>query len=141
MPATHFPDTLTIMPRGPFSASVTIPGSKSLTNRALIVAALAHGTSTLNGCLIAEDSEVMVRALNNLGITVQVDGSTFTVHGAGGTIPAATADLDVRLSGTSIRFLAALLSLGQGIYQLDGTSRMRERPIGDLLTALNQLGA
>ncbi|MEM7734748.1 MAG: 3-phosphoshikimate 1-carboxyvinyltransferase [Deinococcota bacterium] len=141
MPATHFPDTLTITPRGPLAARVTIPGSKSLTNRALIVAALAEGVSTLYGCLIAEDSEVMVRALNQLGILVEVDGSTFTVHGAGGTIPADSADLDVRLSGTSIRFLAALVSLGQGAYRLDGTQRMRERPIGDLLTSLNQLGA
>jgi 3-phosphoshikimate 1-carboxyvinyltransferase len=141
MPVTDFPDTLTITPRGPLAASVTIPGSKSLTNRALIVAALAEGTSTLHGCLIAEDSEVMVHALNQLGIDVEVDGSTFTVHGAGGNIPADNADLDVRLSGTSIRFLAALLSLGQGTYRLDGTQRMRERPIGDLLTALNQLGA
>jgi len=138
---TSFPEQLTITPSAPLAATVTIPGSKSLTNRALIVAALAQGTSTLRGCLIAEDSEVMVRALNQLGIAVEVDGTTFTVSGQGGKIPADEADMDVRLSGTSIRFLTALASLGQGRYRLDGTTRMRERPIGDLAAALGQLGA
>lgn len=136
-----FPDELTITPSRPLAATVTIPGSKSLTNRALIVAALAQGTSTLRGCLIAEDSEVMVRALNQLGIAVQTDGTTFTVSGQGGEIPSSQADMDVRLSGTSIRFLTALVCLGKGRYRLDGTARMRERPIGDLAAALGQLGA
>ena len=136
-----FPDQLTITPSRPLAATITIPGSKSLTNRALIVAALAQGTSTLRGCLSAEDSEVMVRALNQLGIAVDVDGTTFTVSGQGGKIPADAADLDVRLSGTSIRFLTALVSLGKGCYRLDGTARMRERPIGDLAQALGQLGS
>ena len=136
----HYPDTITVRPRTFVNASLKVPGSKSLTNRALVVAALAGGTSVLRGGLVAEDSEVMARALIKLGIPVDLDGATFTVRGQGGRIPAPEADLDLRLSGTSIRFLAALVALGRGCYRLDGSARMRERPIQDLLLALRGLG-
>lgn len=135
-----YPDALTLTPKAPIDAELAVPGSKSLTNRALVVAALAEGRSTLRGALVAEDSEVMLRALNQLGIPVRAEGTSFTVEGQGGRIPAPEAELDLRLSGTSIRFLTALVALGQGRYVLDGNARMRERPIQDLLTALGGLG-
>ncbi len=136
-----YPDVLEIHPKRSVDANLAVPGSKSLTNRAFIVAALAEGTSVLKGGLIAEDAEVMVRALRALGFKVQVDGTTFTVHGQGGRVPNASAELDLRLSGTSIRFLTALVTLGRGHYLLDGNARMRQRPIQDLLNALEPLGA
>ena len=137
----HYPDTLAVRPKTDVRASLHVPGSKSLTNRALTVAALAEGTSSLSGGLVAEDSEVMARALLTLGVPVDRDGTTFTVRGQGGRIPAPEADLDLRLSGTSIRFLTALVALGRGRYRLDGSARMRERPIQDLVSALRALGA
>lgn len=140
-----FPDVLTIKPKPPLDAVLTVPGSKSLTNRALVVAALADGVSTLRGALQAEDSEVMIGALRALGIGLEISGDTLavptlTVHGRSGHIPATQAQLNLRLSGTSIRFLTAMVALGQGKYVLDGNARMRERPIGDLLNALTPLG-
>src|SRR5205814_6771056 len=115
----------------------------SITNRALICAALAEGTSTLTGALDSEDTRVMIECLRNLGISIESRdrGQTLIVHGCGGNIPATSADLFVGNSGTTIRFLTAMCTLGHGIYRLDGIERMRERPIGDLLDALNQLGA
>lgn len=135
-----YPDTLTVTPNASVDKTLAVPGSKSLTNRALVVAALADGTSSLRGGLVAEDSEVMLKALNDLGISVKADGTTFTVHGQGGKIPNEQAELDLQLSGTSIRFLTALVTLGQGRYVLDGNERMRQRPIQDLLGALKPLG-
>ncbi|MEX2502133.1 MAG: 3-phosphoshikimate 1-carboxyvinyltransferase [Trueperaceae bacterium] len=122
-------------------ATVRVPGSKSLTNRALAVAALADGRSDLSGALVAEDRTVMVDGLRRLGVEVDGDGTDLVVHGCGGRIPAVTAELDLRLSGTAIRFLAAICALGRGRYRLDGNRRMRERPIEDLLEALRTLGA
>lgn len=136
-----YPDAITLSPKGPIDAEIAVPGSKSLTNRALAIAALAEGQSTLRGALIAEDAEVMLGALKQLGFAVTKAGTTFTVAGQGGRIPAQQATLDLKLSGTSIRFLTALTALGQGCYLLDGTARMRQRPIGDLVEALNTLGA
>ena len=135
-----FPDALPITPKPPIDASLRVPGSKSLTNRALTVASLADGVTTLKGCLLAEDSAVMIGALQKLGLEVTARGTTVTVSGRGGKIPARAAQLDLRLSGTSIRFLTALVALGEGRYVLDGNARMRERPIQDLLSALSALG-
>jgi 3-phosphoshikimate 1-carboxyvinyltransferase len=135
-----YPDTVTLSPKSGINRDIAVPGSKSLTNRALVVAALAAGESCLRGALIAEDSEVMIDALTELGIAVQTDGTTFRVAGQGGRIPAKAAMLDLKLSGTSIRFLTALVALGAGEYILDGNARMRQRPIQDLLTALSALG-
>ncbi len=124
-------------------ARVSVPGSKSLTNRALIVAALAEGESTLTGALDSDDTRVMVDSLQRLGIGVEHDtlGATIRVPGCRGRIPAQSADLYVANSGTSLRFLTALVATGQGQYRLDGTPRMRQRPVADLLMALNGLGA
>ncbi len=131
--------TVNVGPQVAPVGTLAVPGSKSLTNRALITAALAEGTSTLRGVLVAEDSEVMIGALNRLGVKVQARGADVVVEGAGGPPPATSAQLDLRLSGTSIRFLTALVALGQGEFLLDGNARMRERPIQDLLNAIEQL--
>jgi 3-phosphoshikimate 1-carboxyvinyltransferase len=124
-------------------ATVTVPGSKSLTNRALIVAALAAGETRLEGVLDSDDTRVMVQSLQALGVGVEHDPDLgqMTVRGCGGRIPASEASLLVGNSGTSLRFLTALVCLGRGTYRLDGVPRMRERPVADLLVALNRLGA
>src|SRR5436305_7271232 len=116
---------------GPFRASLAPPGSKSLTNRALVLAALAEGRCTLSNVLFADDTEVMIDCLGRLGFGLEVDreGHTIVVEGRGGAIPAASAELFCGNSGTTIRFLAALCSLGHGSYVLDGIARMRQRPI------------
>jgi 3-phosphoshikimate 1-carboxyvinyltransferase len=119
------------------------PGSKSITNRALVCAALAAGRSTLAGTLDSEDTRVMIAALQRLGIDVQPveQGTTIHITGCDGQLPAHGGDLFVANSGTTIRFLTAMVALGHGEFRLDGVPRMRLRPIGDLLDALNQLGA
>jgi 3-phosphoshikimate 1-carboxyvinyltransferase len=137
------PDTLKITPaRGPVVGSIRPPGSKSITNRALICAALAEGPSTLTGALDSEDTRVMIAALEKLGVKVRVEdgGRTLHVAGCGGAIPASRADLFVANSGTSMRFLTAMVAIGQGEFRLDGVPRMRERPIGDLVAAMRSLG-
>lgn len=128
-------------PQGRVEGELRVPGSKSLTNRALMIAALARGESTLAGALVAEDSEVMIRALAAMGIAVRRDRQRLDVQGGDGAVASAGADLDLRLSGTSIRFLTAMACLSRGTYRLDGNARMRQRPIQDLLDALRQLGA
>jgi 3-phosphoshikimate 1-carboxyvinyltransferase len=124
-------------------STVRVPGSKSLTNRSLIVAALADGPSTLTGALDSDDTRVMVDSLQRLGIKVEHDPATCTiqVQGCGNKIPRNQADLYIANSGTSLRFLTAMVSTGSGTFRLDGTPRMRERPVFDLLQALNGLGA
>jgi 3-phosphoshikimate 1-carboxyvinyltransferase len=136
-------DSITIAPRGPLYGVIRPPGSKSITNRALVCAALAEGRSRLTGALDSEDTQVMIDSLRKLGASVQFDASaaTIDVEGMGGPPHVAGADLFVGNSGTTIRFLTALTALGRGRFRLDGVERMRQRPIGDLLTALNQLGA
>ncbi|NOX53891.1 MAG: 3-phosphoshikimate 1-carboxyvinyltransferase [Planctomycetes bacterium] len=118
------------------------PGSKSLTNRAMIVAALADGASQLDNALDSQDTQVMVESLRRLGIDVRHDASQkrVAVQGCAGRVPAKKAELWLENSGTSIRFLTALCALGHGTYHLDGNKRMRERPIGDLIEALRELG-
>lgn len=136
-------DKIEIQPGGPVTGTIRPPGSKSITNRALVCAALAEGDSLLAGALASEDTEVMIESLGRLGIAVEHDRprATVRVTGCGGTIPVDRADLFVGNSGTSMRFLAAMVALGHGRYRLDGVARMRERPIADLLAALEQLGA
>ncbi|CAE7296935.1 aroA [Symbiodinium sp. CCMP2456] len=137
-------DSIEITPvAGPLNASVRPPGSKSLTNRALVCAALADGESTLSGALVSDDTHVMIEGLGRLGIPIDVadNGTTLRVAGAGGQIPAIEADLFIGNSGTTVRFLTAMVTLGHGAFRLDGVPRMRERPIGDLVKALNALGA
>lgn len=136
-------DTIEIQPTGPVRGSVRPPGSKSITNRALVCAALAEGPSTLAGALDSEDTQVMIAALRKLGIGVEHDlaAATLSVAGCGGKLPSREAELYVANSGTTVRFLTAMLALAPGTFRLDGTPRMRERPIRDLLDALSQLGA
>ncbi len=128
---------------GPVVGVIRPPGSKSITNRALVCAALANGRSTLTGVLDSDDTRYMLDALKRLGFGVRVSdsGETVEIDGADGRIPALEAELFVGNSGTSIRFLTAMLTLGAGGFRLDGVARMRERPISDLVDALNQLGA
>ncbi len=136
-------DTLLIEPTGPLDGSVRPPGSKSITNRALVCAALARGESLLSGALDSEDTRVMIGALGQLGLEVDHDlgASAVRIVGSGGRIPRDRADLYVANSGTTMRFLTAMVTAGRGTFRLDGTARMRQRPIRDLLDALGQLGA
>jgi len=126
----------------PLNATVRVPGSKSLTNRALLIAALANGTTRLTNALFSDDSRYFAKALQTLGFDVQLDevNHVMTVTGLGGKIPARKAELFIGNAGTAARFLSAFLTLGNGEYILDGEPRMRERPIGDLTDALHQLG-
>ncbi len=118
------------------------PGSKSITNRALVCAALARGTSRLTGVLDSDDTRVMADGLASLGAGIEADwpARTIVVTGTHGTIPATDATIDCAASGTTMRFLSAICGLGIGIYRLDGTPRMRKRPIGDLIEALRNQG-
>lgn len=139
----RFPPTLRIQPAsGAVDADVTLPGSKSITNRALIIAALADGTSILNQALFSDDTVYMSESLKRLGIKVAPDEANqlFTVHGRAGEIPATESSLFIGNSGTSARFLTAMAALGSGTYRIDGTPRMRQRPISPLLDALQGLG-
>lgn len=127
---------------GKLAAAVTVPGSKSITNRALLMAAMAPGQSKLSSALISDDTRYMIGALQDLGFEIGVNESLgeVGVKGGAGKIPRAQANLFVGGSGTAMRFLAGFLTLGQGSYRLDGNARMRQRPIGDLLQALSNLG-
>lgn len=127
----------------PLDAVVRVPGSKSITNRALVVAALAEGTSVLEGVLFADDTEAMLESLGRLGVALDIDrrSETVTVVGTGGRLPPGPIELDARMSGTTARFLAPLLASGPGPYRLDGAEQMRARPMGDGLDALVRLGA
>jgi 3-phosphoshikimate 1-carboxyvinyltransferase len=126
----------------PPDATVRVPGSKSLTNRALVTAALAGGTSHLEGILLADDTEAMLAALTALGIETEVDraAATAVVQGCAGRVPEGPVTVDVRLSGTTARFLAPLLALGHGAYVVDSAPPFRLRPMGPLLEALRSLG-
>ena len=128
---------------GPVDTEVRVPGSKSLTNRAMCMAVLASGTSTLHNALFSDDTRYFGAALRALGIEVREDAAaaTISVDGQGGAIPAREADLFVGNAGTAARFLTALLALGEGCYTVDGVPRMRERPIDELLAALTAQGA
>ncbi len=147
------PELIEIEPLpGPVQAVVTVPGSKSITNRALVLAALAEGRSVLRGGLWSEDTQVMVEGLRRLGFEVNVAADPaesgnrlLTVQGAGGRVPQAgrpdrPLDLFVGNAGTAARFLAALVCLGQGAYRLQGVARMHERPQAALFHALRALG-
>lgn len=125
------------------NATVRVPGSKSLTNRALLIASLAEGVTHISNALFSDDSRYFAKALQILGFTVELDEiyHGMTVAGMKGIIPVNKAELFIGNAGTAARFLSAFLTLGNGEYILDGEPRMRERPIGDLVTSLSQLGA
>ncbi|MDQ2678216.1 MAG: 3-phosphoshikimate 1-carboxyvinyltransferase [Actinomycetota bacterium] len=124
-------------------AIVQPPGSKSITNRALVCAALARGTSTLEGVLFADDTEAMIACLRELGVPMRVDtaAATVEVRGTRGEPPVEGALLDARLSGTTSRFVMPVAALGRATVVLDGAEPLRRRPMGDLLRALRGLGA
>jgi 3-phosphoshikimate 1-carboxyvinyltransferase len=126
----------------PFAATITPPGSKSMTNRALVLAALATGPSTLSNVLFADDTRVMIEALGQLGFDLDVNqpNRSVTLTGRAGAIPFPAAKLLCGNSGTTLRFLTALCALGRGEYVLDGVPRMRQRPIGQLSDMLRHLG-
>ncbi|HHT9114277.1 MAG TPA: 3-phosphoshikimate 1-carboxyvinyltransferase [Candidatus Wunengus sp. YC65] len=128
---------------GKIDAVVSVPGSKSYTNRALITAALADGESTITNALFSDDTKYMASSLNALGIPIKEDpnANRFVINGKGGIIPAKQANLFIGNAGTAMRFLTAMLTLGNGVYEIDGIERMRQRPIQDLLDGLKQLGA
>src|SRR5947207_1248125 len=135
---------VTIDPVGtPFTATLTPPGSKSLTNRALVLGALANGTCDVSNVLFADDTDVMLESLARLGFRLTIDrnAGTVRVDGRGGRIDTEAAELHCANSGTTIRFLTALCALGHGHFTLDGIARMRQRPIGALTGLLKTLGA
>ena len=125
-------------PRGPIAATVTPPGSKSLTNRAAIVAALADGPALLTGVLDSVDTQVMRQSLDQLGLVTEFDPAarTLLIEGVGTPFPNDSLTLDLHNSGTSLRFLTAACAIAGGRYTLSGNPRMRERPIADLVDAL-----
>ncbi len=126
---------------GPPDATVTVPGSKSLTNRALICAAMAEGASLLRGALVADDTEAMVAAMRSLGAEIDTTGPDWLVTGTGGALPDGHLTVDARLSGTTARFLAPILATGPGSYRLDAAGPMRARPMGPTFDALRSIGA
>jgi 3-phosphoshikimate 1-carboxyvinyltransferase len=139
-----FPEELKIIPLDrPPDATVRVPGSKSVTNRALLVAALADGPSTIRNPLFSDDTFWLMDALVRLGIDLTADrnGEEVRVKGQGGVIPASGVDLFVGNAGTVARFLPPALALGRGPYTVDGVPRMRERPVSDLVDGMRQLGA
>ena len=122
--------------------SVTVPGSKSITNRALLLAMLANGTSTLRGALFSDDSRHFVSCAKDLGFEVTANEETaeITVVGHGGAIPKQEASIYVGSAGTAARFLTAVLGIENGTYHLDASPQMRKRPMGPLLAGLAELG-
>ena len=126
----------------PFDATVTLPGSKSYSNRALLVAALARGRSEITDALWSDDTRYMHRALEALGVRVRADEATrtFVVDGVDGRFPAGGATLEIGNAGTAARFLTAAVALGEGTFVIDGSPAMRKRPIQPLLDGLRALG-
>ena len=137
------PETLTLQPIRRVSGTVSLPGSKSLSNRILLLAALAKGTTEIHNLLDSDDIRAMIGAFDQLGVAYMEDraGNRVTVVGQGGPLRSSGAELMLGNAGTAIRPLTAALTLGQGRFVLDGVPRMRERPIQDLVDGLGQLGA
>ena len=144
MSAPALRDPYPIVPfDGPINAVVTVPGSKSITNRALLCAALAVGATRLTGVLQADDTDAMLDCVAALGAHVEVDPAdptAVTVTGVGGAWRHGPLSVNARMSGTTARFIAPSLVLGSGGYTLDATESMRERPMGDLLAAIEAMG-
>ena len=122
------------------SGTLVLPGSKSISNRVLLLSALSQGTTTLHDVLDSDDTRVMLAALRQLGCGVRQSGHTVVIDGLGGQLPPLKADLFMGNAGTAIRPLTAALAVLGGDFELRGVPRMHERPIGDLVDALRQLG-
>lgn len=136
-------DTYEVKPAKKKQIFVTVPGSKSITNRALLLAALAEGKSVLKSVLFSDDSRHFLQALIDLGFEVSVDepGAVVEITGLGGRIPKRDASVDVGSAGTAARFLTAYLGLSEGNYHLSSSEQMKKRPMEELLSALEELGA
>ncbi len=141
----QLPDILAVKPFVmPVRGGASVPGSKSLTNRAMLLSALCDGPVTLTGALFSEDTAIMAEALRLLGFTVEADESSrrIRIDGRGGAVPVAQAELFTGLAGTAARFLTALCaSSKRGTYKIDGVPQMRRRPMRGLIDALRALGA
>ncbi|MDK9704881.1 MAG: bifunctional 3-phosphoshikimate 1-carboxyvinyltransferase/cytidylate kinase [Sulfuritalea sp.] len=134
--------SLTLPPLRVASGNVRLPGSKSISNRMLLLAALAEGTTEIRDLLDSDDTRVMLAALRKVGVGVTaLGGNAWRVDGCGGAFPVKDADLFMGNAGTAIRPLTAALALSGGHYRLSGVPRMHERPIGDLVDGLLQIGA
>lgn len=129
-----------ITPVDTINAVVSIPGSKSITQRALIAAALADGVSTLHGPLVSEDTNYSSAALAQMGVSVEKGERSWRIHGTGGRIAEPEDDIYLGNNGTATRFLTSVVSLGDGEFIIDGDERMRTRPIGPLIEALKGWG-
>lgn len=136
------PDHLDLAPIRRVRGTVRLPGSKSVSNRTLLLAALAHGETRIRDLLESEDTQVMLDALRALGVECVDEGARgLRVRGAGGAFAVKKAALFLGNAGTAFRPLTAVLALCAGEYRLSGTPRMHERPIGELVDALRQIGA
>lgn len=140
------PEHITIGPFSHAEGTVTLPGSKSISNRTLLLAALSDGETLVRDLLKSDDTEVMLAALSKLGVSIQlIDNHTYRVIGCGGCFPITEAELSLGNAGTAFRPLTAALALqirpAGSRYLLSGVSRMHERPIGDLVASLNEVGA
>jgi len=137
------PEALTLQPIRRISGTVSLPGSKSLSNRILLFAALAEGTTKIRNLLDSDDIRALIGAFDQLGVEYTEDRAEnrVTVVGQGGPFRSSGAELMLGNAGTAMRPLTAALTLGQGRFVLDGAPRMRERPIQDLVDGLVQLGA
>lgn len=136
-------ESLEVEPIGKCEGEVVLPGSKSLSNRALLLAALSDGETVVRNLLLSDDTHFMLEALRKLGIQIQEEAGTFRVKGNGGPFTwsgEGPCDLFLGNAGTAMRPLAAALCFGEGSFHLDGVERMRERPIADLVDGLAQLG-
>jgi len=136
-------DYLDLSPIARAAGTVVLPGSKSISNRTLLLAALASGTTEVKGLLASDDVHYMLEALKALGVKWgrHGDSNDYRIEGVGGPFPVKQAELFLGNAGTAFRPLTAALALSQGNYRLSGVARMHERPIGDLVDALRQLGA
>ena len=129
-----------IHPIGSLDTDIAVPGSKSYTQRALVAASLAHGTSVLRNVLRSEDTERFIEAMRTLGVNIQVDGGNIVVEGRGGVLSAPKEPINLGNNGTAMRFLASVACLARGDVILTGDARLCERPIRPVMTYLGTLG-
>ena len=127
----------------PVNSIITVPGSKSMTNRALLMAAIANGTTLLKGVLFSDDSRYFLKCLTSLGFQVEIREALkeVTIYGLGGKIPVSTGEIYVGSAGTAARFLTAILALSDGTYRIDASKQMKARPMKPLFDGLTQMGA